>query len=53
MDCQVGALFSINGGVIGLECFGYDGTFERFFSKLVKSYALDAIDLPNPFAEAA
>ncbi len=45
MDCQVGALFAINGAVVGIECFGFQDTFARFFQKLVKSYALDAIDL--------
>jgi hypothetical protein len=44
VECQVGAVFAINGGVVGLECFGYQQTFSKFFSKLVQSYALDALD---------
>lgn len=44
VDCQVGALFAVNGRVLGLECFGHQQTFSKFFSKLVKSYALDALD---------
>ena len=44
MDCQVGAAFAINGQILGVECFGYQGTFGRFFEKLVRSYALDALD---------
>jgi hypothetical protein len=44
VDCQVGAAFAINGQVLGVECFGYQGTFGQFFAKLVKSYALDALD---------
>ena len=44
VDCQIGAVFAINGQVVGMECFEYQDTFTRFFSKLVKSYALDAID---------
>jgi len=44
VECQVGAVFAINGGVVGLECFGYQQTFSKFFSKLVESYALDALD---------
>jgi hypothetical protein len=44
VDCQVGAVFAINGEVVGLECFGYQHTFSRFFTKLVQSYALDALD---------
>ncbi len=44
VDCQVGAVFAINGKVVGLECFGYQQTFAKFFAKLVQSYALDALD---------
>jgi hypothetical protein len=44
VDCQVGAVFAINGKVVGLECFGYQQSFSKFFSKLVQSYALDAVD---------
>jgi hypothetical protein len=44
VDCQVGAVFAINGRAVGLECFGHQQTFSKFFSKLVKSYALDALD---------
>ncbi len=44
VDCQVGAVFAINGEVVGLECFGYQQTFSKFFPKLVQSYALDALD---------
>jgi hypothetical protein len=43
-DSQLGALFLINGGVVGLESFGKPETFARVFQKLVQSYALDAID---------
>jgi len=45
VDSQVGALFAINGQVVGLECFGHWPTFSKFFKKLVQSYALDAIDM--------
>ena len=44
IEWQVGAVFAINGHVLGLECFGCSDTFNRFFKKLVKSYALDALD---------
>ncbi|MDY0311411.1 MAG: hypothetical protein RBR20_04730 [Desulfobacterales bacterium] len=44
MQHQVGAVFAIDGEVVGLEAFGSPDTFSRFFAKLVKSYALDAID---------
>jgi hypothetical protein len=41
---QVGAVFMINGKVVGLDCFGKPETFSKVFRKLVESYALDAID---------
>ena len=44
VDCQVGAAFALNGKVVGLEIFGYQLTFSKFFQKLVQSYALDALD---------
>lgn len=43
-DAQVGAVFAINGGVVGMDCFGKPETFAGVFKKLVESYALDAID---------
>jgi len=47
IDWQVGAVFAINGEILGLECFGYADTLTRFFEKLVQSYALDALDSPT------
>ena len=44
IEWQIGAIFAINGQVLGIECFGCHDTFKRFFDKLVKSYALDALD---------
>ncbi len=44
IEFQVGAVFAINGNILGLESFSSHDTFERFFEKLVKSYALDAMD---------
>jgi hypothetical protein len=44
VEMQVGAVFMINGKVVGLDCFGKPGTFSKVFRKLVESYALDAID---------
>jgi len=43
-ESQVGAVFMINGQVVGMDCFGKPETFEKVFEKLVESYALDAID---------
>jgi hypothetical protein len=44
IEWQFGAVFAINGQVLGLECFGCSDTFAGFFDRLVKSYALDALD---------
>jgi hypothetical protein len=44
VEMQVGAVFAINGKVVGLDCFGKPETFSKVFRKLVDSYALDAID---------
>lgn len=44
VDCQVGALSAIDSTVVGLEAFGCSDTFEKFFKKLVQSYALDALE---------
>lgn len=44
VDGQTGALFAINGQIVGLDLFDYEATLRRFFPKLVRSYALDAID---------
>jgi len=41
---QVGAIFTINGEVVGMDAFGRPETFSKVFTKLVQSYALDAID---------
>ena len=51
MQHQLGAVFCIHGQVVGLEAFGSPDTFGRFFAKLVKSYALDAIDTGNEAKE--
>jgi hypothetical protein len=45
IECQVGAVFAINGQILGMEGFGHHDTFKHFFKKLIKSYALDALDL--------
>ncbi len=44
IDNQIGALFAINGGIVGMESFGHWQTFSKFFKKLIQSYALDALD---------
>ena len=41
---QCGAVFVIDGAVSGLEVFDSAATVEKVFPKLVRSYALDAMD---------
>lgn len=41
---QAGAGFAIGGHVLGLELFDQAEVMRRFFPKLVRSYALDALD---------
>lgn len=50
---QVGAVFMINGRVAGMDCFGRDKTLDKIFSRLVESYAVDALDLYDPSREPA
>jgi hypothetical protein len=51
VENQVGALFLINGKVIGMDCVGKTDVFGKLFKKLVESYALDAIDWFDPKPE--
>ncbi|MBF0529864.1 MAG: hypothetical protein HQK55_11465 [Deltaproteobacteria bacterium] len=44
IELQVGAVFFINGRPAGLDLFCFPDTWAKFFDKLVKSYALDALD---------
>ena len=44
IESQTGAVFMINEEIAGMDCFGKSETFSSVFHKLVKSYALDAID---------
>jgi hypothetical protein len=41
---QCGVAFAIGGRVLGLEIFDHEEAMRRFFQKLVRSYALDALD---------
>lgn len=41
---QVGAIFSINGIVCGLDLFDFSATLHQLLPKLIVSYALDAIE---------
>jgi len=65
VEHQVGAVFVINGQPVGLELFDAASTWRKLSPKLVRSYAMDALDharkapgplaspdLPNQFAGA-
>jgi len=41
---QCGVAFAIGGRILGLDIFDHAETTRRFFQKLVRSYALDALD---------
>jgi hypothetical protein len=41
---QVGAIFEINGAVAGLDLFDKAATFEKVLPKLIRSFALDAVE---------
>ena len=43
---QVGAAFAISGSIVGLDLFDHPDTLHRFFPKLLRSFALDALDTP-------
>jgi hypothetical protein len=47
VDYQVGAMFFINGAQAGLELFDAASTWRKLAPKLVRSYAVDAIDRRN------
>lgn len=42
---QVGAVFAVNGQIAGVELFDASGALKAYLPKLVKSYALDALDV--------
>ncbi|MDI6853029.1 MAG: hypothetical protein QME75_05415 [Deltaproteobacteria bacterium] len=42
---QKGFLVAINGRMAGMEAFGSQDSLANYFTKLIQSYALDAIDL--------
>lgn len=47
---QAGAVFAINGRVAGVELFDSAATFRKFMEKIVRSYAMDAIEEASPAA---
>ena len=45
VDGQVGAVFAIGDRIAGFDLFDDPGTFRKLLPKLVRSYAVDAIDM--------
>ena len=52
IDRQVGGVFTINGDIIGFDLFDSSGTLKKLLPKLVRSYALDAIEMDTKKASA-
>jgi hypothetical protein len=44
---QAGAIFALGGRVVGLEVLFSPDTFAKLLPKLVRSYALDAVEIPG------
>jgi hypothetical protein len=44
---QAGAIFALGDQVVGLEVFYSPDTFAKLLPKLIRSYALDAIEIPG------
>jgi hypothetical protein len=47
VDGQIGALFAIGDDIVGFDLFDDAGTLRKLLPKLVRSYAVDAIDMAN------
>ena len=47
---QVGSAFGISGRIVGLDLFQDDRLYPSYSEKLIRSYALDALDTPNGIA---
>jgi hypothetical protein len=44
VENQMGAIFGIHGQAVGLECFDSTTTYSRMHEKIVRSFALDAME---------
>lgn len=44
LPSQIGSIFFVNGNVSGVEVFARSKTHKAMFNRLIRSYALDAID---------
>ncbi|GBC93421.1 hypothetical protein HRbin15_01912 [bacterium HR15] len=53
---QVGALFALNGQIVGLELFDAPDTFRKMFPKILRSYAIGALwgsELKSPAPDSS
>ena len=53
LDGQVGALFAVNGVLVGFDLFDQPSTLRKVLPKLVRGVAVDAIDTDAPTKRAA
>ncbi len=44
---QVGAVFAIGGSIAGMDLFDHEETLRLLLPKLIRSYALDALEVPH------
>jgi ARG/rhodanese/phosphatase superfamily protein len=49
---QTGAIFAVNGEIAGMDLFDSPATLSKLLPKVVRSYALDALDAPVNGASA-
>ena len=40
---QVGCVVAVNGEAVGLDCFSSPAVYRNYFTKLIRSYAMEAI----------
>jgi hypothetical protein len=52
-DGQIGVAFAINGEPLGVDLFDHPLTLRTLLPKLVRSYALDALDAPDSHKAAS
>lgn len=53
LEAQAGVAFAIGGRPLGLDLFDHPATMHKLFPKLLRSYALDALDSPAESCDSA
>ena len=53
IEGQIGAMFAIDNAITGLDLFDSSDTLRKVLPKLVRSYALDALETANPVEDCA